>query len=597
MTATTPTATDRISPKIKHPWGHILWRDRLIVLGTMALLLLTALGLIALFPRDYVARTVIAVSPDISVAEASKINWAAEAEFMRGESVMRYVQDQLFPIQSQKQFESFRALKLPSSVPVPAATNTAQTMPDLQQKLFIFVHNEAQQNSPPLPAGLVIETRSSNPAEAAQLARVMVESYLMARQDRAAKDNAQKNAWVRTELLKKRKALIEAQALYTQYYRENGLELTAAKDALTETAIAIEDTKANLAENETRYGPKHPVIIELKARLKALETAVSEARTPNDHTSLVQQTLDQLMQDVQTARGDLDQFIKQHGAGLSSVPSFADQILLRAQKLTIRPDHQFDRILIGIFALCGFMLGLLIVVLRHVISPTLQSPEDAPRLVSALPRVGHFVPVKDFKHFTDTASIMNFKTMRHDIRLRFQDPKLVVLSSDHDGQTALEMGLGLARASAKSGEKSILIEANWHRCYLHNMVPNTKNRTLIDYVAGSATLESILYRDDPSGAHILFGGEIPMTAVDLLSGTKFSNLLLSFRQIYDLVVIVAPPVAIGADARLLSRMADVTLLTMVADGSHPSSLSSAVTILNQSNIKDMATIWVGRQTK
>jgi Mrp family chromosome partitioning ATPase len=106
-------------------------------------------------------------------------------------------------------------------------------------------------------------------------------------------------------------------------------------------------------------------------------------------------------------------------------------------------------------------------------------------------------------------------------------------------------------------------------------------------------LESILNRDDPSGTHILYGGDIPMTAVDLLSGTKFSNLLLSFRQIYDLVILIAPPVAQGADTRILSRMADLTLLTMVADGSHPASLSAAVEALNDAKITDIATLWVG----
>ena len=570
---------------LNHPWGHILWRDRLTVLGMMIVLLVLALGLIALMPRDYVATALISAAPDAPTSSLP-INWTIEAEFVRSDAVMNDVQNQLAPVQSEKQFQTFRPLKLPDNLQPAEPEAMAQNGLDLRHKLFVFVHEDPQQR----PSGLRIEARSSNPAEAAQLTRVVADAYVHVRRDRAARDTAKRNGWIRAELLKKRKTLIEAQALYTQYYRENGVLLTAEQDAATERAVALDTTKADIAQNETRYGSKHPIMVELHARLKALETpVVTDPQTP----TLVQQTLDQLMQDVHTARTDMDQFIKQYGAGLSAVPMADDRILLQADKFTIRPDHSFDRALVGFGLLIGFLAGLCLVVVRHLVRPTLQSPSDLPRRVAELPCIGTLRFSKDHnKHFTDPASIMVFKTMRHDLRLRFKEPKLVVVTSDVDHATALQAGLGLARAAAKAGEKAIIIEANWHHCHLHHIVPNTKNRTLIDYVAGQASLESILNRDDPSGVHILYGGEIPMTAVDLLSGTKFANLLLSFRQVYDLVIMVAPPVAQGADARVLSRMGDLTLLTMVGDESHPSSLANAVTALKDAGAPDVATLWV-----
>lgn len=573
------------APKINHPWGHILWRDRLTVLGVMIVCILIALGLISLMPRDYVATSIVSAAPNAPTSSLP-INWTVEAAFMRSDEVMQDVQNQLAPVQSEKQFQTFRPLKLPNNMHPAEVESSPATGLDLRHKLFVVVEEDAQQKQ----AGLRIEARSSNPAEAAQLARVLADSYMQMRRDRAAKDTAKRNGWIRAELLKKRKTLIEAQALYTQYYRENGVVLTAEQDAATERAVAIDTTKADIAENETRYGPKHPVMVELHARLNALEAPIlTDQQTP----TLVQQTLDQLMQDVQTARKDMDQFITQYGAGLSAVPATDDRILLQAGQFSLRPDHSFDRALIGFGLLIGFLGGICIVVMRHLLRPTLQSPHDLPRRVSALPCIGTLRFSKDHnKHFTDPASVMVFKTMRHDLRLRFKDPKLVVVTSDVDHITALQAGLGLARAAAKAGEKAILIEANWHHCHLHHIVPNAKNRTLIDYVAGQASLESILNRDDPTGVHILYGGEIPMTAVDLLSGTKFANLLLSFRQVYDLVVMVAPPVAQGADARILARMGDLTLLTMVGDESHPSALANAVTALKDAGASDVATLWV-----
>jgi Mrp family chromosome partitioning ATPase len=574
---TKPTA---VIKNTGHPWAHILWRDRLTILLSIMVMLLLALVIIFYMPRDYVASSLVTAS-----VPQQSINWHQEAETFLSDGVIAEVQNQLFPVQSQKNFNTFRPLKLPQNWQA-APEQTNQSFANmLQQKLSVLVHHDRTQN----PMGLMVVARSSNPAEAVQLARVVADSYVRMRRDEAVKLTTQKNGWIRAEVLKKRKALIEVQALYTQYHQQHGALVTLEDDVARERAVLLEDTKAEIAKNAARYGTKHPIMIELSARLNSLETPII---ADDDHATLVRQTLEQLTQNIEIARVDLEQFITQHGAGLSLAPIEPDRIVLRAEKTIVKPDHSFDRTLIGVLSLCGFLFGIFFVVVRHLIHPTLQSRADIPHQLSSLSSVGALHQLKTQKQSPSPDSVMALKTMRHSLRLQFKDPKLVVITADTDHTAPLLAGLGLARVAAKAGEKSIIIEANWHHCYLHHFVANTKDRTMIDYVAGSASLESILNRDDPSGAHIIYGGEIPMTAIDLLSGTKFANLLLSFRQIYDLVVLVAPPVTLGADARVLAKMADLTILTMVADVSHPQSLSAAVAILQDANISEVATLWV-----
>lgn len=588
---------------LTHPWGHILWRDRLLVLTVMILCLLGSVALLAVFPRDYVAQAYLTQAP--YRGKAASIDWNFESQQILSDDVIAQVENTLNPVQSLREFSGFRALKLNGhAAPAMAAAGIELLRGDLAQKTQSRVRYDARQTA----IGMDVFVRSDNPAEVLTMARAIVESYLSIRHDHMVKIRAQDTGKIRASVLQKRKTLVVAEAQLGQYIQTNRAALKPIGNDVNEKARAdlVQQLKADIAAAQTRYGPKHPVMIELNARVNAME---QQSLTKDGHADLVQQTINALQHDVDMARADLEQYITQNGAGLSPAQESDLTEIIQPNPIRLNKDYSFDRALILTVTGLGFLLGVMVVVVRHLLCPTLQQFNDLPRLVASLPCVGRLSygrgdvvgdgGVRAASGGIAMTSIpaeriTALKTIRHDMRLRFDDPKLLVVTSDGDDLLWVRAALEMGRVAARAGEKVMVLEANWHRPQLYQLAANDKNRTIIDYLAGQFGIDAVLNRDDPSGVHIIHGGDIPMTAIDLLSGTKFSNLLLSFRQIYDLVILIAPPVAQGADTPLLSKIADATMVSMVADQSHPNRLLSSVKILQDSKISRIFTTWIYR---
>jgi Mrp family chromosome partitioning ATPase len=561
-------------------WPYIIWRDRIWVLSFIVCMLISALVLSNILPRDYVARVLITSQSAASIKPAV---WLIEQQSILSDELLSMVQDQLSPVSSEKLFSGFQPLKLSNNLkPYQESHDKQVNVQTLREKFKVTFLEDTKNN----PIGLVINARSSNPAEAVQLARLMAQSYKQFRNDISARDTAQKNGRIRTEIIQKRKALFEAQAILAGYIKANPIPLQN-KDMLSE----LRNVKAEWAEIQSRYGFKHPIYIETKAKLDSIENdlRVSNARG----SDLISQTIESLTQDVRMIETDLNQFIKQHGSGLSFTLQPLDRDVTNISEIYIEPDHDFDRSLLGSFALLGLLIGCCFVALKHKLSPSLQSSDDMPQDLKNTNFIGKIERNFDEDTPLSPPDIIAYKTVRHDIRLRFSEPKLLVVTSDISDHSLTQFALDLGRVSAKTGDKILVLEANWLKPSLYQHAHNTKQKTMIDYLIGNATIDQVLCRDDPSGVHIVFGGEIPMTSIDLLSGQKFANLLLSFRQIYDLVILIAPPVGAGADALVLSALADVTLLAAIKDQSKPKSLLTALNALQNAKVKDIATLWVG----
>ena len=86
---------------------------------------------------------------------------------------------------------------------------------------------------------------------------------------------------------------------------------------------------------------------------------------------------------------------------------------------------------------------------------------------------------------------------------------------------------------------------------------------------GTAGLGAVLFEGTPPVVHphpecptlsVLCGTSTPALPSELLASQRMNELLSSWRAEYDFVLLDSPPVLPVADARILARMCDATLL-------------------------------------
>lgn len=85
---------------------------------------------------------------------------------------------------------------------------------------------------------------------------------------------------------------------------------------------------------------------------------------------------------------------------------------------------------------------------------------------------------------------------------------------------------------------------------------------LSEVLTGETKLTQAIVKLRPSGLHLLPGGAPRQDVAELLSGPRFGRLLEEARQLFDYIIIDAPPLGVFTDANLLMNRADAALFVV-----------------------------------
>ena len=168
-----------------------------------------------------------------------------------------------------------------------------------------------------------------------------------------------------------------------------------------------------------------------------------------------------------------------------------------------------------------------------------------------------------------------YRSLRTHVLHKSQRQKLqsiVVASvnpSEGNSITALNLAWMLAQTD---GLKALIIDADLRLPSLAEYMGIETDRGLSDVLSGTSTVAEAVVRLEPAGLHILPGGEARNDVAELISGPKFRDILTEARQMFDFVIIDAPPLGIFTDATVLINHADGALLVVRANRTRTSVL-------------------------
>ena len=140
-----------------------------------------------------------------------------------------------------------------------------------------------------------------------------------------------------------------------------------------------------------------------------------------------------------------------------------------------------------------------------------------------------------------------------------QPPKTVLITSSVPLEGKSTIAASLARQSARSGLKVILIDADLRRPRLHEVIGLPNQNGLGEVLTGRANPESAIKRDEKSGLDFLPAGVGVVSPPDLFRSSTMKILLEETAAYYDLVIIDSPPLAAVSDSFALSGIVDKTI--------------------------------------
>ncbi len=138
-------------------------------------------------------------------------------------------------------------------------------------------------------------------------------------------------------------------------------------------------------------------------------------------------------------------------------------------------------------------------------------------------------------------------------------PKSVLITSSVPLEGKSTIASALARQSARSGLKVILVDADLRRPRLHEVIGLPNQNGLSEVLTGRANPETAIHRDEKSGLDFLPAGFGSVSPPDLFRSSTMKILLEEMTAYYDLVIIDSPPVAAVSDSFTLSGVVDKSI--------------------------------------
>jgi polysaccharide biosynthesis transport protein len=401
----------------------------------------------------------------------------------------------------------------------------------------------------------------------------------------------------------------ERQARYRQVrdmINRGGSAETTAGALTSETMVQLRarqaDVARRLAEYSERYGDLHPTVQTARAEQEDInrqiqaevarlsvnldneaEIAGARVATLQQHLASVrgrlvgnngdQVRLRELERNAQAARAVYENFLLRYqevSDGAGGLGGEA-QIVSRAAAPTDSVSRS-PALVILLAAALGLAAGALAAFLAEQFSTTLQTADDVERkigvpMLTSLPLLhtrsllrlppterhpAGFAVAKPMSAFAEAVRMLRARIFHFGP----EDVKIVALTSALAGEGKSSAALSLARVTALSGRKAIIIDCDLRRRSLNHMLCIEPIAGITQVLRGEKTWGEVTGRDEVSGAHILPAASEDFVAEDLFNSDAMRQLTRELSQCYDLIVLDCAPVLTLADVRDLASLAD-----------------------------------------
>jgi succinoglycan biosynthesis transport protein ExoP len=142
---------------------------------------------------------------------------------------------------------------------------------------------------------------------------------------------------------------------------------------------------------------------------------------------------------------------------------------------------------------------------------------------------------------------------------------LITSPGPGEGKTTVVHNLGIALA--ETGRKILLVDADFRRPHLHKAFHLSNDRSLIDLIYEERPLTDYPPEDwgmstEVAGLSVLPNRSTDNNVARALYSPRLRGIFQKLREMYDMVLVDAPPVLHLADARIIAPLTDAAILVL-----------------------------------
>ena len=430
---------------------------------------------------------------------------------------------------------------------------------------------------------------SSDPERAANIATAVIDAY-------KEFDLEQKSLQARKTLqdISSRKDEVEENLRSLERQKQNFVERnprTGLGSALANQLADLEIRKRQMLE---KYTPNHPDVLSLDQRIDVVQSKLEEIPAQEVQLARISREL-RMQEDLYTT---LNKQYEEAKLGVSSIVSFVSVVNKPVpDQAPVSPNRALNMMAGSVL---GVFLAVVLVFLLENLDVSISTIEDIENFIK-LPVLGIIPNILSEKHLDNwltqvfkkerytvdafrsvlvvnrryaTGIIESYRTLRTNImsQLNTKESVSLVFSSAGAAEGKTLTAVNFALASAHSGMRTLLIDADLRRPAINQIFGTRKEPGLsdvltgrsewrdvvlesADFIMGGLDYDQLMRFPGIENLKILNCGTQPDNVIDILDSANWRELMPDLKSEFDLIIFDAPPVLLFADSLMLAKHA------------------------------------------
>ncbi|HEY0835682.1 MAG TPA: polysaccharide biosynthesis tyrosine autokinase [Azospirillum sp.] len=382
----------------------------------------------------------------------------------------------------------------------------------------------------------------------------------------------------------------------------NAIGGSIASPVVAQLRATVSTLQTEMAQVSKQYGPKHPRLMDLQARLGEASSSLQneirrEINGVREAASVAveqEKALKEMVAGLETrytaSASDDGVKLRQLEAEATAKHQLLDSLLKRLEEVQAQQDnrafptgvklispaqvpHQPSGPFRTLLTLAGFAAALLLAITTvfalELMRRRVRTP-DAIRRTLGITSI-HVVPhhtvrgrraARLYEIFQTQPFSLFSEAMRALFRNHLSDVgpigSIAVTSArPRDGKTSLT--LATAQVAAQAGRRVVVVDTDFRRSRIDDLFALSGKPGLSDWIAGTVTLDEILYESSEVPFAMVPAGRLISSTLDRFNVDCLVDLMAALSPRYDLVVFDTAPVLAVSDARVVCAAATKVL--------------------------------------
>jgi capsular exopolysaccharide synthesis family protein len=323
----------------------------------------------------------------------------------------------------------------------------------------------------------------------------------------------------------------------------------------TETGVRQEFIQQQLSSVQVQIQETEKKIEELQNSLVGLNSA--------SQISNIQNQISDQTQKLNSLRQSYADFLSNSQQGALNILT-----VVEPANLPTKSEGTNKFIIITLAGLVGFSLGSGAAYLLEFLDRTVKTTTDVERLFN-LPVIGYISEINEdgnkatyISEKPNSILAENFRLLQSNIEFfQISNPiKIILVTSPNQGNGKTTVATNLALSISQGGQDVVLVDADLRRPAVHKALGISSSPGLSEVLRNKSRIEGVVRNWAESSLKVISAGDIPANITEVVGSKRIASVLGELREIYEVVIVDAPPLIIADSYNLASKVDGVILV-------------------------------------